>query len=137
VATTPRASTPSWTPSASSSPARTRRRAWPPSWRSASLGSSGAELRFAICATNFGSWADPHVAVRTARAAEASGWGGYFVWDHLAFVWGPQSADPWVTLAAVGAATESLTLGTAVTPLPRRGPQVVPEQLETLERRSG
>jgi alkanesulfonate monooxygenase SsuD/methylene tetrahydromethanopterin reductase-like flavin-dependent oxidoreductase (luciferase family) len=91
-------------------------------------------VRFAICAANFGSWADPHLAVRAARAAEAAGWDGFFVWDHLAFVWGPSSADPWVTLAAVACATERLTLGTAVTPLPRRRPQVVAEQLGTLER---
>jgi alkanesulfonate monooxygenase SsuD/methylene tetrahydromethanopterin reductase-like flavin-dependent oxidoreductase (luciferase family) len=91
-------------------------------------------LRFAVCATNFGSWADPHVAVRAARAAEAAGWDGYFVWDHLAFVWGPPSADPWITLAAVAAATEGLTVGTAVTPLPRRRPQVVAQQLTTLDR---
>jgi alkanesulfonate monooxygenase SsuD/methylene tetrahydromethanopterin reductase-like flavin-dependent oxidoreductase (luciferase family) len=94
-------------------------------------------LRFAICATNFGSWSDPHVAVRTARVAQAAGWEGYFVWDHLAFVWGPPSADPWVTLAAVAAATEGLTLGTAVTPLARRRPQVVAQQLATLERLNG
>ena len=60
-------------------------------------------MKFAVCSSNFGSWSDPHVAVRTARAARAGGWDGYFVWDHLAFVWGPPSADPWVTLAAVAA----------------------------------
>jgi len=90
-------------------------------------------LKFAVCATNFGSWSDPQVAVRTARAAQAAGWDGYFVWDHLAFVWGPPSADPWVTLAAVACATEGLTLGTALTPLPRRRPHVVAQQLATLE----
>jgi alkanesulfonate monooxygenase SsuD/methylene tetrahydromethanopterin reductase-like flavin-dependent oxidoreductase (luciferase family) len=94
-------------------------------------------VRFAVCATNFGSWADPHLAVRAARAAESAGWDGYFVWDHLAFVWGPPSADPWITLAAVASATDALTLGTAVTPLPRRRPQVVAEQLVTLERLNG
>jgi alkanesulfonate monooxygenase SsuD/methylene tetrahydromethanopterin reductase-like flavin-dependent oxidoreductase (luciferase family) len=72
-----------------------------------------------------------------ARAAQAAGWDGYFVWDHLAFVWGPESADPWLTLAAVASATEVLTLGTAVTPLPRRRPQVVAQQAATLERLNG
>ena len=91
-------------------------------------------MKFAVCAANFGSWADPHLAVRAAQAAEASGWDGFFVWDHLAFVWGPPSADPWITLAAVASRTEGLTLGTAVTPLPRRRPQVVAEQAATLER---
>jgi len=94
-------------------------------------------VRFAVCAANFGSWSDPHLAVRAARATEASGWDGFFVWDHLAFVWGPPSADPWVTLAGVAAATEGLTLGTALTPLPRRRPQVVAQQLETLGRLNG
>lgn len=94
-------------------------------------------MRFAVCAANFGSWADPHLAVRAARVAEASGWDGYFVWDHLAFVWGPPSADPWVTLAAVASATDGLTLGTALTPLPRRRPQVVAQQLGTLARLNG
>jgi alkanesulfonate monooxygenase SsuD/methylene tetrahydromethanopterin reductase-like flavin-dependent oxidoreductase (luciferase family) len=94
-------------------------------------------LKFAVCATNFGSWSDPHVAVRAARAAETAGWDGYFTWDHLAFVWGPPSADPWVTLAAVATATKNLTLGTAVTPVPRRRPQVLAQQLRTLERLNG
>lgn len=94
-------------------------------------------MKFAVCATNFGSWSDPHVSVRAARCAQAAGWDGYFVWDHLAFVWGPPSADPWVTLAAVASATTGLTLGTAVTPLPRRRPQVVAQQLSTLERLNG
>ncbi len=94
-------------------------------------------MRFAVCAANFGSWSDPRVAVRAARAAEAAGWDGFFVWDHLAFVWGPPSADPWVTLAAVASATEGLMLGTAVTPLARRRPQVVAQQLATLEGLNG
>jgi alkanesulfonate monooxygenase SsuD/methylene tetrahydromethanopterin reductase-like flavin-dependent oxidoreductase (luciferase family) len=94
-------------------------------------------VRFAVCAANFGSWADPHVHVRAARAAEAAAWDGYFLWDHLAFVWGPPSGDPWVTLAGVAAATDGLTLGTALTPLPRRRPQVVAQQVATLERLNG
>jgi alkanesulfonate monooxygenase SsuD/methylene tetrahydromethanopterin reductase-like flavin-dependent oxidoreductase (luciferase family) len=75
--------------------------------------------------------------VRLARAAEASGWEGFFVWDHLAFVWDGPSADPWVTLAAVAAETDGLVLGTALTPLPRRRAQVVAEQAGTLERLNG
>jgi len=94
-------------------------------------------LRFAVCLSNFGTYADPHAAVRVAQAAEAARWDGFFVWDHLAFVWGPPSADPWATLAAVAGATGKLTLGTAVTPLPRRRPQVVAQQLTTLEALNG
>jgi alkanesulfonate monooxygenase SsuD/methylene tetrahydromethanopterin reductase-like flavin-dependent oxidoreductase (luciferase family) len=94
-------------------------------------------VRFAVCAANFGSWSDPKLAVRAARAAQAAGWDGFFVWDHLAFVWGPPSADPWITLAAVASATDGMTLGTGVTPLPRRRPQVVAQQVATLEQLNG
>jgi alkanesulfonate monooxygenase SsuD/methylene tetrahydromethanopterin reductase-like flavin-dependent oxidoreductase (luciferase family) len=90
-------------------------------------------LQFAVCLSNFGTYADPRQAVLVAQTAEAAGWDGFFAWDHLAYVWGPPSADPWVTLAAVAGATERLTLGTAVTPLPRRRPQVVAQQLATLQ----
>jgi alkanesulfonate monooxygenase SsuD/methylene tetrahydromethanopterin reductase-like flavin-dependent oxidoreductase (luciferase family) len=94
-------------------------------------------VRFAICLSTFGTYADPHATIRVAQTAEAAGWDGFFVWDHLAFVWASPSADPWVTLAAVAVETEQLTLGTAVTPLPRRRPQVVAQQLGTLERLNG
>jgi alkanesulfonate monooxygenase SsuD/methylene tetrahydromethanopterin reductase-like flavin-dependent oxidoreductase (luciferase family) len=94
-------------------------------------------VKFAVCLSNFGSYADPRQSLRVAESAEAAGWDGFFVWDHLAFVWGPASADPWVTLAAVAAETGSLTLGTAVTPLPRRRPQVVAQQLASLDALNG
>jgi alkanesulfonate monooxygenase SsuD/methylene tetrahydromethanopterin reductase-like flavin-dependent oxidoreductase (luciferase family) len=94
-------------------------------------------VKFAVCLSNFGTYADARRSVAVAVAAEEAGWDGFFVWDHLAFVWGPDSADPWVTLAAVAAETGSLTLGTAVTPLPRRRPQVVAQQVATLETLNG
>ena len=90
-------------------------------------------MKFAVCLSNFGTYADPTRSVRLAEAAESAGWDGFFVWDHLAFDWGLPSADPWVTLAAIAAETGSLTLGTAVTPLPRRRPQVVAQQIASLD----
>jgi alkanesulfonate monooxygenase SsuD/methylene tetrahydromethanopterin reductase-like flavin-dependent oxidoreductase (luciferase family) len=94
-------------------------------------------LKYAVYLANFGAYADPNVVVRIARAAAVAGWDGLFLWDHLAFVWNGPSADPWTTLAAVAASTDGLTLGTAVTPLPRRRPQVVAQQVETVERLNG
>ena len=94
-------------------------------------------MRFGVCIANFGSYADPRAAVRIARAAEDAGWDGFFLWDHLAFVWNGTSADPWVTLTAAACRTERLVLGTAVTPVPRRRPQVLAEQLRTLTALAG
>jgi probable F420-dependent oxidoreductase len=94
-------------------------------------------MRHGICVANLGSYADPHVTVRLARVAEASGWDGLFVWDHLGFVWGPPAADPWVTLAAVASATERIRIGTMVTPVARRRPHVLAQTVATLDVMSG
>ncbi len=90
-------------------------------------------MRYGIEVVNLGEFADPRVVVRLAQTAEAAGWEGLFVWDHLGFVWGAPSGDPWVILAAVAASTTHLRLGTAVTPLPRRRPQIVAQTLATLD----
>jgi alkanesulfonate monooxygenase SsuD/methylene tetrahydromethanopterin reductase-like flavin-dependent oxidoreductase (luciferase family) len=94
-------------------------------------------VRYGIVITNLGDYADPRVVVRLAQAAEEAGWEGIFVWDHLGFVWGVPSGDPWVILSAVAASTERLMLGTAVTPLARRRLQVVANALATLDLLSG
>jgi probable F420-dependent oxidoreductase len=94
-------------------------------------------LRYGICLSNIGTYADPRVAVRVAQAAEPSGWEGLFVWDHLAFVWGPPAADPWTVLAAIASGTDRMQLGTAVTPVARRRPQVLANQVATLDVLSG
>jgi alkanesulfonate monooxygenase SsuD/methylene tetrahydromethanopterin reductase-like flavin-dependent oxidoreductase (luciferase family) len=90
-------------------------------------------MRYGIVTSNLGEYADPRVAVRVARAAEAAGWEAFFVWDHLGFVRGVPSGDPWVILSAVAASTTRLKLGLAVTPLARRRPQVVANAMASLD----
>jgi probable F420-dependent oxidoreductase len=90
-------------------------------------------VRYGICLANIGTYADPRVGVRVAQAAEESGWGGVFIWDHLAFVWGRPAADPWITLASLASATSRVRVGTAVTPVARRRPQVLAHQVATLD----
>src|ERR671933_2061014 len=94
-------------------------------------------MRYGIVTSNLGEYADPHVAVDLARAAEAAGWEAFFVWDHLGFVRGVSSGDPWVILSAVAASTTHLKLGLAVTPLARRRPQVLANAMASLDLLSG
>ncbi len=88
----------------------------------------------AIDMINFGPYGDPCETARIAQAAEQAGWDALFFWDHLAYVWGMDSADPWVLLAVAATATSRIKLGTAVTPLPRRRPQMLAQTLATLDR---
>jgi len=89
-------------------------------------------LSIALC----GELAEPAVVAEIAAAAEAAGWDGVFVWDHLWHRDGSPFADPFVTLAAVACSTTAIVLGPLVTPLPRRRPHVVAQQATTLDRLS-
>ena len=90
-------------------------------------------MRFGLDVINAGYFANPRHMVNFAQAAEASGWEGLFIWDHLAFVWGIPSGDPWVILSAVAATTDKLLIGPAVTPVARRRPQVLAQHLVSLD----
>jgi alkanesulfonate monooxygenase SsuD/methylene tetrahydromethanopterin reductase-like flavin-dependent oxidoreductase (luciferase family) len=81
--------------------------------------------------------ADPGTIVRLARAAEASGWDGLSIWDSTGVSMGTVAPDPFVSLAAVAAATERLRLILSVVALPRRRPQLVAQATATLDRLSG
>jgi alkanesulfonate monooxygenase SsuD/methylene tetrahydromethanopterin reductase-like flavin-dependent oxidoreductase (luciferase family) len=82
----------------------------------------------------FDELADPHKVAGLAASAEAHGWDGFFLWDHVAYR-APVSAlaDPWVALAAVACATERLRLGPMVTPLSRRRIQKLARETVTLD----
>lgn len=85
----------------------------------------------------FGDFADPHVLIDAARRAEAAGWDGFFIWDHMFF--DPSfhpNLDPWVGLAGVATATTRIRIGTMITPLARRRPWKVARETVTLDRLS-
>jgi alkanesulfonate monooxygenase SsuD/methylene tetrahydromethanopterin reductase-like flavin-dependent oxidoreductase (luciferase family) len=96
-------------------------------------------MRYAVNVPNFEDYSDVRTVAALAADAEAAGWDGFFVWDHLAFVkaWKLRVADPWVLLTGVALATERLRLGPMVTPLPRRRPWKLARETVTLDRLSG
>jgi alkanesulfonate monooxygenase SsuD/methylene tetrahydromethanopterin reductase-like flavin-dependent oxidoreductase (luciferase family) len=96
-----------------------------------------SRLKWGLTLPLAGELSEPGVIAEIAASAEAVGWDGIFVWDHLWNRTGEPFADPWVTLAAVAVATERVRLGPLVTPLPRRRSQVVAQQAATLDRLSG
>src|SRR4051812_28157849 len=86
----------------------------------------------------FGELSEPALVAELAADAEAAGWDGFFVWDHVAYR-PPVThvADPWVTLAAVAVRTERVRIGPLVTPLARRRPHQLARETVTLDRLSG
>src|SRR5258706_9522014 len=96
-------------------------------------------MRFGLLVQMTGVLGYPQPLARLARAAEAAGWDGFFIWD----VFGGDSAvpapvvDPWIALAAIAATTERICFGTMVTPLPRRRPWKLAREAASLDHLSG
>lgn len=95
-------------------------------------------MRYGLFLPVFGDLAEPAVVARLAAEAEAAGWDGAFVWDHVAYA-APVTdiADPWITMAAMACSTSTIRLGPMITPLPRRRPVKVAREVATLDRLSG
>jgi alkanesulfonate monooxygenase SsuD/methylene tetrahydromethanopterin reductase-like flavin-dependent oxidoreductase (luciferase family) len=93
-------------------------------------------LRRGVYLPPFGPFGDPRVLVELAVRAEAAGWDGVFLWDHVVTNAMP-IADCWTALAAIAVRTERIQLGPTVTPLPRRRPWIVAREASTVSRLSG
>ncbi|CAN5750356.1 hypothetical protein BH20ACT4_BH20ACT4_09380 [soil metagenome] len=93
-------------------------------------------VRWGLSISLGGELAEPAAVAEVAVTAEEHGWDGIFVWDHLWHAGGEPFADPFVTLAAVAAATSLVRIGPLVTPLARRRPATVAQQVTTLDRLS-
>jgi coenzyme F420-dependent glucose-6-phosphate dehydrogenase len=78
----------------------------------------------------------PEDLLEQAREGERAGFEGIACSDHLQPWWEPgESGHAWVWLGAAGQATESVALGTAVTPPgPRHHPVLIAQAWATLER---
>ena len=63
--------------------------------------------RRAIFVAPFGELADARRLARLAEAAEATGWDGLFLWDHLVYVDTRELADPWIAMTAIACSTEA------------------------------
>jgi alkanesulfonate monooxygenase SsuD/methylene tetrahydromethanopterin reductase-like flavin-dependent oxidoreductase (luciferase family) len=89
-------------------------------------------MRYGVYLPNYGLRGEPDELVELARRAEAAGWDGFFVWDHL--VGQAPVTDPWVMLGAIAVSTERIAIGPMIVPLARRRAQKVAVEAATLAR---
>jgi alkanesulfonate monooxygenase SsuD/methylene tetrahydromethanopterin reductase-like flavin-dependent oxidoreductase (luciferase family) len=95
-------------------------------------------MRYGIFIPNFGPFGDARVMAELAASAEAAGWDGAFVWDHVVRREGDfDLVDPWVALTAMAMATTLVTIGPLITPLPRRRPWNVAKSAVSIDHLSG
>jgi alkanesulfonate monooxygenase SsuD/methylene tetrahydromethanopterin reductase-like flavin-dependent oxidoreductase (luciferase family) len=96
-------------------------------------------LSYAVGLPNVREYADPRLLVELAAEAEAAGWDGVFVWDHIAREEDPSvpATDPWIAVAGMAVRTQRIRLGIMVTPLARRRPWKVAREAVALDGLSG
>jgi alkanesulfonate monooxygenase SsuD/methylene tetrahydromethanopterin reductase-like flavin-dependent oxidoreductase (luciferase family) len=94
--------------------------------------------RRGIFVAPFDDLADAKLLAELAARAEAAGWDGFFLWDHVDYR-PPVSAlaDPWVCMAAIACATARVKIGPLITPPARRRIHKLARETVTLDRLSG
>jgi len=92
-------------------------------------------MKYAVDLASAGAAGDAQTMSELAHIAEESGWDGVFLEDYI--VWQGHADiptyDPWITLAAMAMRTQQVRLGTMVTPMPRRRPWKLAQELTTLD----
>ncbi len=96
---------------------------------------------YALYLPNYGVLGDTRRLADLAHEAEQVGWEGFFLWDHIAPYsdldgHGEPAVDPWIALAAVALNTQTIRIGTTVTPIPRRRPWKLARETVSLDRLS-
>jgi alkanesulfonate monooxygenase SsuD/methylene tetrahydromethanopterin reductase-like flavin-dependent oxidoreductase (luciferase family) len=102
----------------------------------------GRTVKFAINFANFDYLSDVKTLIDLAVDAEKSGWDAVFLWDHVnlildGFGGGGPHADPWIALGLIAEHTESVLLGTSITPIARRRPTKLAREVLTVHQLAG
>ena len=91
-------------------------------------------MKFGLTVPQFGDFGDVRKLASLAKDAELAGWDGFFVWDHILLDPRAQPmVDPWIALTAIALNTESIKIGTMVTPVARRRPWKLARETATLD----
>lgn len=92
-------------------------------------------MKYGLTMASAGPAGDPQSMGELAHIAEESGWEGFFLEDYIVWQSHPDvpTYDPWITLAAIAMRTQRMRIGTKVTPLARRRPWKVAQELVALD----
>ena len=92
-------------------------------------------MKYGLDMASAGAAGDALSMSELAHIAEESGWDGVFLEDYIVWQSHPDvpTYDPWIALAAMAMRTQQVRLGTMVTPIVRRRPWKLAQELVTLD----
>lgn len=92
-------------------------------------------MKYGLDLASAGAAGDARTMGELAHIAEESGWDGIFLEDYIVWQSHPDmpTYDPWIAMAAMALRTQRVRLGTMVTPVARRRPWKLAQELVTLD----
>ena len=95
-------------------------------------------MRYMLGLPNGGACGDPRFLADLAEEAERAGWEAILIEDYVDYQGQDvPTCDPWIALAAMAMRTRRAIIGTCVTPVARRRPWRVAQEVATLDHLSG
>lgn len=94
-------------------------------------------MRLGVAYPNKGEWIDPKLALSFAREAEELGYEIFMTYDHYMLPDTNRTFEAWIFLTFIVSRTESIKVGTMVTPIPFRPPGMLAKIVSTLDYLSG
>jgi alkanesulfonate monooxygenase SsuD/methylene tetrahydromethanopterin reductase-like flavin-dependent oxidoreductase (luciferase family) len=92
-------------------------------------------MRYALFVPNFSEYGNTRDLCALARDAEAAGWDGFFLWDHI--LGEHPIVDSTLALSVIGWETTTIRIGLMVVPLPSRRPWKLAREALTLHEITG
>ncbi|MEM0288022.1 MAG: LLM class flavin-dependent oxidoreductase [Nitrososphaerota archaeon] len=94
-------------------------------------------MKFGIVYPNTDEYLKPELASEVSIRAERAGFKVLLTWDHYMVPRTNRTMDAWTFLSFIAARTNSIQLGTCVTPIPLRNPAILAKIVATLDVLSG
>lgn len=88
-------------------------------------------MKFGLQLPNFGPFSEVDRLLKMAQEAEAAGWDGFFLWDHVAIP--DRMADSMTVLTAIAAVTSRIKIGPMITGPARRRPWKLAREATTID----
>ena len=80
---------------------------------------------------------DKELISEVGKAAEQAGFYAFLSWDHYMLPDGPETLDAWSILGYLAGQTDTIKLGTVVTPIPFRPPAQLAKIVASVDHLSG
>jgi alkanesulfonate monooxygenase SsuD/methylene tetrahydromethanopterin reductase-like flavin-dependent oxidoreductase (luciferase family) len=90
-------------------------------------------LKFGLVYPNKGGFCDKQLLTKSCGKAESLGYDSFLLWDHFIQPDTPKTFESWSAICYLAGKTETIRLGTCVTPVPLWNPAILAKKIATAD----